>query len=44
MEPRPFRSIGAVAAHCAFGPVTVAQEYDGLIFFAQTSPSALLGW
>jgi len=39
---RPFRSIGALAVRCAFSPTVVSKDYDGLIWFDQTSPSVLL--
>ncbi|HEY0512772.1 MAG TPA: erythromycin esterase family protein [Thermoanaerobaculia bacterium] len=41
-QPRPFREIGAMAARCAFSPVVISREFDGLIYFDQTHPSALL--
>ena len=37
-----FRHIGAVAARCAFGQATVADDYDALIWFDHTNPSVLL--
>ncbi|HEX2224630.1 MAG TPA: erythromycin esterase family protein [Thermoanaerobaculia bacterium] len=40
-EPRPLRMIGAVATNCVYMPSVVAEEYDALIYFDQTNPSAL---
>lgn len=39
---RPFRGIGAGAVRCAFSASNVAQEYDGLVYIAETTPSVLL--
>ena len=41
-KTRPLRSIGALALQCGFQPSVAADEYDGLIWFDQTSPSVLL--
>jgi erythromycin esterase-like protein len=41
-KPRFFRSLGAVALRCGFTTATVDSDYDGLIWFSQTSPSILL--
>jgi erythromycin esterase len=39
-RPRPFRSIGALAMEQQFYPTTVADDYDVLIYFDKTAPSA----
>ncbi|HEV7508766.1 MAG TPA: erythromycin esterase family protein [Thermoanaerobaculia bacterium] len=41
-KSRLFRSIGAVASRCGFNPTVISSDYDGLIWFSQTSPSILL--
>lgn len=40
--PRGFRNIGAREVRCGFLPTTAADEYDALIWFDRTNPSALL--
>ncbi|HEX2223478.1 MAG TPA: erythromycin esterase family protein, partial [Thermoanaerobaculia bacterium] len=39
---RTYRMYGAVAFRCSFWPTVAADDYDGLIWFDQTSPSILL--
>lgn len=41
-KPRFFRNIGAVASRCGFSTTVASSDYDGLIWFSQTSPSILL--
>ncbi|MEA2602258.1 MAG: erythromycin esterase [Acidobacteriota bacterium] len=41
-KERLFRNIGAVEDRCGFSPDVAAGEFDGLIWFDQTSPSVLL--
>ena len=42
LDPIEFRSIGAVVADGFFLTQTLTRDYDALIFFDQTTPSALL--
>jgi erythromycin esterase len=39
-EPHEFLAVGAIAEEPSFSPVTLATAFDGLIYFAHTSPSA----
>jgi erythromycin esterase len=41
-QPRPFRSIGALAARCSSVPTVVKELFDGLIWTDRTHPSSLL--
>ena len=41
-KERLFRNIGAVEDRCGYSPDVASGEFDGLIWFDQTSPSVLL--
>ena len=41
-EPRLVQSHGSIASHCAFYPSIATEDYDGLIWIDQTTPSTLL--
>jgi erythromycin esterase len=38
-----FRSIGAMAVDDAFYPIKITQDYDAIIYFDKTTPSACFG-